>query len=158
MTESDYLEFKFIRNELQRFGMELREVMVKTIEAKDLIKYARYAKDEVEAHLKDRIGYKVTSNGEKGGAVRFTFADYGRFIDLRFRKIKNRAKMNNRTTVTETLHGIKSRSKGKKNKDTQWYNSTVFGRLYHLIGRLSYGYTEAVRLDLKKHLSIQYNG
>ena len=147
MTESDYLEFRFIQIELKRFGMELREVMVRQITDKDII-----SMQNIDQHLRDRINFKVSREGEKGGKIQFVFPSHGRFVEIMYRKNKSRAKLASRATTIESLYGIKTRAKSTKRKDTQWYNQTAFGNIYNLVGRLSYGYTEAVRLDLKQRL------
>jgi hypothetical protein len=150
MTEADYLEFRFVLQELKRWGLELRELTVNTIISKDIVS----AKDT--EHLRDNITLNVTKEGEKGGRLQFTFPDKGRLVEIMFRKTGSRARLTSRATTTEVLYGIKSRAKTRKKKDTRWYNSNVFGMLYTLIGRLSYGYTEAVRLDLRKRLIDPY--
>ena len=150
MTETDYLQFRFIMFELKRFGVELRELMVNTITSKDIV-----SKEDVE-HTRDSISFKVSKEGEKGGRIQFLFPDKGRLVEIMYRKRGSRARFTSRAATTEMLYGIKSRARSGKRKDTRWYNTNVFGSLYTLIGRLMYGYTEAVRLDLKQRLIDPY--
>jgi hypothetical protein len=150
MTGADYLEFRFVLKELKRWGLELRELMVSTIDRKDIVS------NQDTEHLRDSISFQVSRNGEKGGKLQFLFPDKGRLVEIMFRKTGSRARLTSRTSINEILYGIKSRAKTRKNKDTRWYNSTVWGILNNLIGRLSYGYTEAVRLDLKQRLIDPY--
>jgi hypothetical protein len=147
MNEQDYLELRFINGELNRFGLELSEIFIQIIEEKSLIG----TKNE-DSHLKDHISYKVTNEGEKGGKIQYYFPDHGRLIEINYRKQKSRAKLSSRST-NESLWGIKQKNKSRVRKDTRWYNITVFSHINTLIGRLLYGFTESVRINLRNELN-----
>lgn len=147
MTDADYIEMRFINEELKKFGMELSDILVHKIEEKKLI-----SDNNEDTHLKDRVSYKVAEDGDKGGKLQFYFPDHGRFIEINYRKQKSRAKLSSRST-NESLWGIKQKSKSRVHKDTRWYNITVFGKINTLIGRLMYGFTEATRIDLRNALN-----
>jgi len=147
MSDNDYIEMRFINNELKRFGMELTDILIKRIEEKNII-----STDNKDAHLRDRVTYKVSEDGEKGGKIQYYFPDYGRFIEINYRKQKSRAKLSSRST-NESLWGIKQASKSRVRKDTRWWNITVYGHINTLIGRLLYGFTEATRIDLRNELN-----
>jgi hypothetical protein len=143
MTEADYLEFRFIATELNRFGIELRELMVRTISSKDIVSKLNVP------HTRDNISFNVTEEGQKGGRIQFLFPDKGRLVEIMFRKSGSRAKLSSRASA-KTNKSTKSRAKSGAKKDTLWYNSTAFSSLNTLFGRIMYGYTEATIIDLKQ--------
>jgi len=146
MTESDYLEWNFIMMELKRWGIELRELMVNSIVDKDIIS------KEDHDHLRDEISFITSREGEKGGRIKFLFPDKGRLVELMYRKNRSRARESSRVSTNSILYGIKDRSKKNKKQAPNWYNKNVWGRLNLLVGRISYGFSESVRLDLRKRL------
>ena len=148
MTEADYIEFSFIQRALKKYGMTLREILIKDIGGKDLRK---------TGELSESISFTVKRAGEKGGELLLTFPNYGRFIEIHyFKRTQNSSRLVMPNT-NQILWGIRSKKKRTRKKDTRWYTRNVMGLLNELEGELMYGFTEAVRQDLFDKLVGPYN-
>jgi hypothetical protein len=145
MSEQDYLEFRFVQASLKKYGFELKNLMEKDIDDKDLIQ---------STNLQTGISFEVKRAGYAGGVLKFTFPSYGRFIEIHYFKKRNNSISSLRNDATNTIWGIRKKSRAKK--DTRWYTHNVFGLLNELIGELMYGFTESVRLNMRKQLIEPY--
>jgi len=145
MSENEYLEFRFVQASLKKYGFELRNLMIQDIDDKNLIN---------ESVLMHGINFEVKRAGYMGGSLKFTFPSYGRFIEINYFKRRNTSISSIRNEAIHSIYGIRKRK--PKKKDTRFYTHNVFGLLNDLIGELMYGFTEAVRLDMRKQLLDPY--
>lgn len=145
MSEDDYIEFRFVKASLKRYGFEVRSLMAQSIDDKNIIK---------EGELLHQIAgtsFTVKRAGEKGGVLQFFFPDYGRFIEINYFRRKTKSISDLRNEATNEIWNLRKNRK-KSKKDSRWYTQNVYGPLNDLISELMFGLTEAVRLDLRKNL------
>lgn len=147
MATDEEIKLAFLYDELNRYGYKLKSLMIDTIDLKAL--YGDRNKNEAQAHLKNRIGFKVLRDGKEGVKIQFFFADYGRLVEINYFRRKSRGKETFAPIDIDALvSGKRAKKKAKRYKDTRWYNITVWGTLNDLIGRVMYGLTEETRKSL----------
>jgi hypothetical protein len=141
MTSSDEIEFTFVIETLRRFGLRLQFIFMGDISAKSLVK---------TGNLKGGIKAEVNKSGEVGGELRFSFPDYGRFIEINYHKGSDngfRAFGSKNRGTLKSKNKFKSKTAHKK--DTRWYAKNAYGYLNSLIGELMFGFTDEVREEIR---------
>ncbi len=144
------IEFQFIQDTLNKFGYEVKNLMVQEINSKDLI-----SKGTKDAHLKDSIYFEVKEAGSSGGQLLIFFPTYGRIIEIAYFKKSPNTKNAFGKTNTALWTSKKNRGLLRRKKDTRWYSKTVYGKLNHLVGELMWGLTEEISNQIKSELSTK---
>lgn len=138
------LELAFIGDQLDQHGEFMRDLMIDTIEEKNL---------KVTEELLSSIRWEVGSYGINP-YLRFYFPDYGRFIEIRYHKKRseNTSAWNQMNEeANRAVFGMRSRKrKTKKKKDTRWYARNVYGSINRLISILSNEFTDFEKERMRK--------
>ena len=138
------IELEFIAGLLAKHGDYLKELLQSGISSKKLIK---------EGSLLSGINFGVMKYGQDP-ALTFSFASYGRFIEIRYHKKSLNTLRWNRfhAEAKAAIWGRRQdKIRGKKKKDTRWYAKTVYGSINELIGHIMYDMTD---LELSRLKSI----
>lgn len=123
------IEFLWQEEVLSQHGEFLIDLFVDTIEEKNI---------RVSDELMDSLNYSAFREGEDRG-LRINFFDYGRFIEIRKHKKRNRMD----TNTNQLLWGAKDNSMKKKPaKDVDWYSRNAYGSLNRLIAIVMYELTD----------------
>lgn len=130
------IEFLFQEEVLSQHGEFVVDLLQDTLEEKNII---------FEGNLHEILDYDTFKQGVQRG-VRFSFFDYGRFIEIRKHKKKSKMDVN----TNSLIWGIRENSMKKKPKDTDWYSKNVYGSLNRLIGVLMNEFSDHEIERLKK--------
>lgn len=145
ITQKD-IEFLFQEEVLSQHGEYLIDLLVETIEEKDI---------RVSDELLESLGYSTFKEGESRG-LRVNFFIHGRFIEIR--KHKKRKGNTFDTNTNALLFGIhKNRPEKRKMKDTDWYSANAYGSLNRLISILMYELSDTEVARLKGILQNRIN-
>lgn len=136
------VEQLFIKEILDQHGEFLTDLFIQSIEAKKL---------EDTGSLLGAISYRVLKMGNSF-VLRFSFPDYGRFIEIRYHKSKNSLKLLRKNTNRQ-LWNIRGKNTSSKKKDTRWYTRNVYGSQNTLISRLGTEFTKDEIMRLKNIIS-----
>ncbi len=150
MPTKENIEFAFIQDTLNKFGYEVKNLMVQEINSKDLI-----SKGTKDAHLKDSIYFEVKEAGSSGGQLLIFFPTYGRIIEIGYFKKSLNTQTFSRKTNTALWTSKQNRKLLRRKKDTRWYSKTVYGKLNHLLGMLMWGLNEEISNQIKSELSTK---
>jgi hypothetical protein len=98
----------------------------------------------VTGALINSLSYELIEGDEP--QLRFSFADYGRFLDIRGSQLKSgfQARMRKTSALNRAAWGI------SKRRDTRWYAKGLWSRLPILIDRLSWEYGEFVKNNIRE--------
>ena len=114
------IEFLFQEEVLDQHGEFLIDLLTESLREKDI---------RVTDELMESLNYRIFREGENRG-LRINFFTYGRFIEIRKHKKRNRFDVN----TNQLLWGVKENR--KKTKDTDWYSRNAYGSLNRLISVL----------------------
>lgn len=118
------IDFLFQEEVLDQHGEFLQDLFMETIEQKNI----RVSDDLLESL---DANYKIFKEGTDRG-LRYKFNIYGRFIEIRKHKKKNKIEPN----TNALLWGVKE-NRPKKRKDVDWYSANAYGSLNRLYSILS---------------------
>lgn len=145
------LELEFIAGSLATHGTYLKDLLQEAINAKKLIK---------DGSLLSGINFGVQKYGQDP-ALTFSFASYGRFIEIRYHK-KSLNSMLWKQSHAEAKAAIWGRRQPKvrsrKKKDTRWYAKTVYGSINELIGHIMYDMSSQELSRLKNIIETKNTG
>lgn len=130
----------FIREVLDQHAEYLIDQFIETLEANKIYR---------TGELAEGIKYKVKTSSDST-ALHISFPDYGRFIEIRYNRLKKKKNAFNVDTNKE-LFGIKSNT--FKIKKVNWYSRNTYGSLNRLISMLSNEFSEQEIERLKNILS-----
>ena len=147
MPTKENIEFAFIQDTLNKWGYEVKNLLIQEINSKDLI-----SKGTKDAHLKDSISFQVKEAGSSGGELLIFFPTYGRFIEISYFKKSANTKKSFGKSNTALWTSKPNRNLLRRKKDTRWYSKTVYGKLNHLVGELMWGLTEEISNQIKSEL------
>ena len=99
--------------------------------------------------LEDSIEYKVSVDVRNRPLLSISFLSYGRAIEIRWYKSKNRVK--HETEVRQNLWKLQN----KKSKNAQWYTRTVMGSINRLIIHIATDFREEEKFRLKRAFERQ---
>ena len=123
----------FIEEQLSLYGEWLCDVFIEAMENNQNI---------FTGDLLDSVNYAAFKERSNPG-LRFTFFDYGRFIDITAYK-KNRSSIN----PMEIVWGEKTNRQRRK-KPAKWYAKNMYSGFYRLVSSIMYGLSEAEIARLK---------
>lgn len=141
MSPSKEIKVLFIREVLDQHAEFLSDLFTDTLEANKIYR---------TGELADGIKYKVKTSSDST-ALHISFPDYGRFIEIRYNKLKKKKKNSFNVDTNKELFGIKNNS--FKIKNVNWYSRNAYGSLNRLISMLSNEFSEQEIERLKNILS-----
>jgi hypothetical protein len=142
MAEDSEIKLAFIKDQLELHGDYLSDLFQGAIDKLNL--------KDTETLL-ESIDYSVKMDGRGNPVLQFTFPGYGRFIEIRYYKSRNRAKFER--NVRQNIWGLQERR--RKSKNTRWYTRNVYGSLNRLISRLQSEFSKEEIARLKRVLESE---
>jgi len=131
MASDKQIKQLFVREELDRHGEHLIDLLTDAIESKNLIDTSQ---------LLQSLKYQIKSEGDNY-ILQLIFMSYGRAFEIQSHKRRSKSFIEDTRSTNEVLLGIRR----KKPEDKRWYAKNVYGSLNLLIGRLMFGLTEETR-------------
>jgi hypothetical protein len=138
---TDKLEMLYLKERLWEHGDYLVDLLIETIEKKKI----KYSGD-----LADSVQRKVSVDGRGRPMLSISFLSYGRAIEIRWYKSRNRVK--HETEVRQNLWKLQA----KKKKNAQWYTRTVMGSINRLMASIANDFSDEERARLKRLLETPF--
>lgn len=140
MASDKEIKVLFIREILDQHAEFLIDLFSETLEANKIYK---------SGELLDGINYQIRTFSDSTDLL-ISFPSYGRFIEIRYNRIKNKKNVFHVDTNRE-LFGVKSNAFAPKN--VNWYSRNAYGSINRLISMLSYEFSDQEISRLKGILS-----
>jgi len=140
MATEQQIEMAYLKERLYEHGDYLTDLLLGELRKRKL-------KDTGD--LEDSIEYKVSVDVRNRPLLSISFLSYGRAIEIRWYKSKNRVK--HETEVRQNLWKLQN----KKSKNAQWYTRTVMGSINRLISHIATDFSEEEKSRLKRAFERQ---